>query len=266
MKLGVCVGLDRVRAAAEAGWDYVELGVGALAPDGSDSEWAPVRDAIAGVPVEACNCFLPGAHRITGPDVALAGVLGYVSRAMDRMTEVGARVVVLGSGGARNLPDGWSKERGLEQIAEFLAAAAPIAHAHGVAIAVEPLRPAESNIINLVDEATDLVRRVNHPSVRVLADYYHMAEGGDSLDAIARAGALLAHVHTADVGRKPPGAGERDHHALLAALRAIGYAGRLSVECSWSDFDSENGASLAFLRECVRRSLRRASEGTGDAE
>ncbi len=40
MRFGVCAGLDRAEAAARAGWDFIEVGVGAFVPSEPDSAYA----------------------------------------------------------------------------------------------------------------------------------------------------------------------------------------------------------------------------------
>ena len=50
-----------------------------------------------------------------------------------------------------------------------------IAQSYGIVVCVEPLNRAESNFINTLQEGAEIVRRVNHPHIRLLADLYHMA-------------------------------------------------------------------------------------------
>jgi sugar phosphate isomerase/epimerase len=250
MRFGVCAGLDKAPAAAQAGWDFLEVGVGTFVPAEPDSEYAPIRDQIAGLPlpVEAANCFIPGEHRLTGPDVDLDAVLAYVDVAMARMSAAGLKVVVLGSGGARNLRDDWPLEEGLEQLATFLSGAAPLASNAGMTIAVEPLRRAESNIINRVSEAADLCKRVGHSAVRPLADFFHMTEDGEPPSEAGKYASQLAHVHVADAGRVPPGEGQADFAGFFRALAEGGYGGRVSVECGWEDFGGQQALALQTLR------------------
>lgn len=251
MRFGVCAGLDRAEAAARAGWDFIEVGVGAFVPSEPDSAYAEVRSRVAGlpIPVEAANCFIPANLRLTGPEVNPDALLAYVEVAFQRMAEASLKVVVLGSGGARNLPDGWPMERGLEQLADFLRAAAAVAQEAGMTIAVEPLRRAESNIINRVADAVALCGRVDHPSVRPLADLFHMTQEGEPPASVAAVASSLAHVHVADSGRVPPGQGDMDFRSFLGALAEGGYRGRISVECGWDDFEAQQDAALSTLRE-----------------
>lgn len=250
MRFGLCGGLEGAEAAARAGWDYMEVGVGTFVPLESDSAYAEVRGRVASmpIPIEAANCFIPGHLRLTGPEVDERATLAYVDVALTRMAEAGVRIVVLGSGGARSLPEGWPTERGIEQLATFLQRAGRLADGVGMVIAVEPLRRAESNLLNRVREAVDLCAQVGHPAVRPLADLYHMTEEGESITAVRDLASVLAHVHVADTGRAPPGQGSGDLRGFLDALWGGGYAGRISVECSWRGVEGEQEHALATLR------------------
>ena len=122
------------------------------------------------------------------------------------------------------------------------------AAATDVTIAIEPLNRNESNIINSVAEAADIARQVDRPSIRVLADFYHMNEEREPLSRLSDYGAWLAHVHVADSSRLAPGTGDYPYPAFVSELRRAGYAGAVSIECRWQDFASEAGPSVQFLR------------------
>ena len=70
------------------------------------------------------------------------------------------------------------------------------------------------------------------------------------MDALAEGGGLLAHVHVAGPGRRPPRA-DPELHAFFAALRDAGYSGDCSIECRWEDFAAEVGPAVAAVREAA---------------
>ena len=99
-----------------------------------------------------------------------------------------------------------------------------------------------------VGEAAAFVRQRDLSQTRVLADLYHMQEEGEDLGALDDSADLLAHVHVADSGRRPPGQGDWPVPAFLERLRTIGYTGACSIECLWTDFAREAPAAVAHLR------------------
>lgn len=254
MRYGVCAGVEAGPALAGAGYDYIELSVaGDLIPDMGEADWAAKRSDIMALPlpVEAFNSFVR-AHRIVGPDADSSALRRYVETALTRAAEVGGHIVVFGSGGARNIPDGYDRAAAMRQIEEFLHTCADAADRTGVTVAIEPLRRAESNIINTVSAGAELARQIGRPGVRNLADSYHMEAEEEPLSAIVESADVLAHVHTADTGRFAPGTGVYDHAALFRALRAARYDARLSIECGFKaehgDFSTQISRSLAHLK------------------
>lgn len=83
------------------------------------------------------------------------------------------------------MPDGFSREKGEEQIVQFLERVANYSDALGITIVIEPLNQKESNIINSVPEAVSIAKKVNRPSIQVLADFYHMDEENEPLEHLA---------------------------------------------------------------------------------
>ncbi len=252
MRFGCCVGLDELPIVEDAGYDYAELAAAAvLHAEEPESAFAPTRAAVraVGLPIEAFNVFLPGHLKITGPSVEDQRVERYVATALRRAAELGATVQVVGSAGARNVPDGYPRDQAWAQLVGFLRMAGPHAQRAGMALAIEPLNRGESNIINSVAEGIRLVNEVGHPAVRVLSDLYHVTLEDEPFDDTAAAGQNLIHVHVADTGRLYPGSGQYDYPGYIAALRSAGYNARISVECGWGDFAAEAPRALRFLRD-----------------
>ena len=237
--------VDDVKAMRELGYDFWEWGAGpAFDPSKGDDWWRKQKNEIAKrpLPLRSCNGFIPGKFRLTGPKANPAPALDYAEKILRRADEVGVQTIVLGSGGARNLPKDWVKadpaavEKGTRQFTEFCAALAKrVADLKTVQVVIEPLRPKESNLVNFVWQGQKIVEEVDSPRIRLLADIFHMIEGGEGGESIAKAGALLKHCHIATKGsRQYPGANDTDVFLpYFAALKSIGYTGGVSCECGW---------------------------------
>lgn len=106
------------------------------------------------------------------------------------------------------------------------------ARAEGVTLFLEPLNRYEDHMVNRLDEAVSLCVEVGLPSVRVVADTYHMNIEEDDPPAALRAAApYLGHVQVSDSNRYQPGAGHLDWPGLLGALGEVDWSGWLAVEC-----------------------------------
>ncbi|MBC8143609.1 MAG: sugar phosphate isomerase/epimerase [Armatimonadetes bacterium] len=254
MRIGICASADKAQLIADAGADYIELSVrDMLVPEEGESTWATKRAEMLAMPlpVEAFNLFLPGDLKIVGDNADWERAARYVPVAFSRAAQVGASVIVFGSGGSRRVPEGYAREDATNNIADFLLLCASASAETGVALAIEPLNRAESNIINSVGEGAGYVTACNMPGVRLLADSYHMEKDNEPVSEATKHGALLVHAHTADTGRFAPATGTYDHAAFFTALRAGGYDGRVSIESTWRDLASEAAPAIAHLRRAA---------------
>lgn len=263
MKFGCClnmlargtdaVGADFAEAAAAAGFDYLELPLAQMTQlSAAQFDALRARMRAAGMACETCNNFFPTNMRLTGPQVDMPAVLAYVQKALDRAAALGAEYVVFGSGPAKQVPPGFGLDEGFAQIVRLLQAIGPMAAQRGLGIVIEPLRQAECNLINTFAEGVRLARAVDHPAVRVLVDYYHLATEREPAENIAQWGReFLRHVHFARLqGRTYPRdvAEDAGYPPFFAALRQAGYEKRISCEAYSEDFAQDAPRALAFLK------------------
>lgn len=234
MQFGVCGSPEVAKIAHQAGFDYFEWSVGGLLKPQEDERsfleaFEQVRQAALSCPV--VNVFIPGYLKITGPDVDQQALSSYINTACRRAETAGVNVIVFGSGAARQIPDGFSRDTAWQQLVSFCQMLGPIALEHGVTIAIEPLNKSECNVINTVAEGARLARDANHPAIRLLVDAYHWAKDQDSIDDLIQSGSLLAHVHIATLAnRRAPGAEADDFSSFFNALKGAGYNQRISIE------------------------------------
>ncbi len=251
MRFGVCTKIEKAEIVIDAGYDYIELSAAAdLIPEGDENDWNERRREIDKMSIfpEAFNSFIR-TGKITGPDADPTRLKKYVNTALIRANQIGGKIVVFGSNGARNVPDGFPLDEAVKQIEDFLTMCADASDQTGVTVVIEPLHRGESNIVNLVSEGAALTRKINRKGVRNLADTFHMEMENEPMSAVLESADVLAHVHTADTGRFAPGTGSYDHVALFRALHEAGYDDRLSIECDWNDkFDDSIGYSLTHLK------------------
>ncbi len=253
MKFGICGEPTIGALAAEAGYDFVELHVQRdLHTDQDENEFRTGLGRILAspLPCPAANCFLPGGHKVTGPQVDMDALNHYVTLACERAQRAGIDTIVFGSGGARAVPEGWDRTRANDQLIEFGRMLGPIAQQHGVIIVVEPLNRRECNIFNSVGECGRYVEQVNHPHIRLLVDAYHWAVENDSAQDLVRYAPLICHAHIATYrNRLAPGLEACDFVPFFRALKQGGYDGRLSIEGRWPDMVKQAEPALKVLQQ-----------------
>ena len=256
MKFGLCVGLDLAPLAKKLGYDYAECALNGLAEMDETvyrHQLAAVR--AAGIPVIRCNCLLPWDMKVTGPDASEEKQRAYLDKAFARAKETGIEVAVFGNGGARKVPEGWDFARAWRQIADFLKLLGEYGDRYGIAIAIEPLRRMESNILNLVSEATALAALTDHPRIGVLGDTYHMLSSHEPMENLQHAGSKLLHVHISHAledlsGRIFPAEASFGEHAeLFQVLKNMDYQGSVSVEAGYQDLEKEGAEALRCLKK-----------------
>ncbi len=254
MKYGLCGGPEIGPLASANGYDYIEVHVQKhLAPESEDAAFERILADLkkSPVPTETANCLLPGNLKITGPQVEQDRIVRYMEKVFARAERAGVRVIVFGSGAARTIPEGFDPREGWHQLIGFGRLIGPLAHLHGVTLAVEPLNRRETNVFTTVAETARYVREVNHPAVCLLVDSYHWSRDNDSPEAIVEAGDLLCHVHVGTAGRMAPGLEPHDFGPFFRALKKAGYDGRISIEAKFNNLEAEAAASRLALAEAL---------------
>jgi sugar phosphate isomerase/epimerase len=249
MKIGWCDDLASAPLLKGIGYDFIELPLAPMGPE-DRATLAAAKRAVRGAPLPTSvfNVFFPKDMKVVGPEMDAGRVRGYLAGAAELLAEAEAKVAVLGSGWARNVPNGWERSRAEAQWLQALSWCADALAGSGTTLAIEPLNRKESNIVNSVAEGVRFARDVNRLEIRVLADFYHMNEEGEPLETVKEHASWLAHVHLADTGRRNPGTGSYDYDRFFGYLKETGYSGMISAECKVEHPEPDMRHSLRFLR------------------
>jgi sugar phosphate isomerase/epimerase len=242
MRLGCCGGEDKLDTIINAGYDYIEPSIPTLRADLSNSDFEPIFKRFSNAPIkaEAFNVFIPGDLKITGESVNTQALMKHVEITTRRATSLGAEIIVFGSGGARNMPEGFSRTQAFEQLGFFCAMAADIASKHGITIVIEPLTAQKCNIITSVSEGAELVEQVAHPNLALLADLYHMEVDNEPWANIIENAPVLKHIHlpVPDLDILTTEGKPFNHELFIQTLKKTGYDGRVTVEDNSKRFNN----------------------------
>jgi D-psicose/D-tagatose/L-ribulose 3-epimerase len=250
VRIGYCGPLKDIEAVKSAGFDYMEVRTSEVAAL-SDADYATVAAKFrkVGLPVLASNLFIPSDIKVTGPTIDKERQMEYVRRALDRVSRLGVQLVVFGSGGARQVPDGFSKQEAFQQLVDFGKRIAPEARSRNITIAIEPLRHQETNIVNNTAEALAWVNAVNDPNIQLMIDFYHFDVEKEDPANILQVKDHLRHLHMANPqGRVVPLKwDEYNYQPFFAVLRQIHYDRLISVEAGTKDLPAEGPQAIALL-------------------
>ncbi len=137
----------------------------------------------------------------------------------------------------------------LDRAVAYLEQVAPYAEEHGVTIALEYLNRFEMYLTTSAADLARLVRRVDHPRIRMMYDTFHAhIEEKDPADAIRSCADVLVHVHLSENDRSTPGAGQVAWDETFAALREVGYDGWLVIEAFGDALPELAGATKIWRR------------------
>ena len=254
VRIGYCGPLKDIDAVKAAGFDYMEVRTSEVAAlSDADYEKLALRLKELALPVPAAYWFVPAEVKVTGPNVDKARQKDYLQRALDRTSRLGVRLIVFGSSGARQVPEGFDKKEAFAQLVDFGKRAGAAARSRNITIAIEPQRREESNIVNNVGEALVWVEAVNDPNVQLMIDYYHFSVEKEDPAIITKVKAHLRHLHMANPNQRvmPLDWGEYDYAPFFAALRGIGYDRLIGLEASTKDLKADGPKSVALLRRAM---------------
>lgn len=123
------------------------------------------------------------------------------------------------------------KSESLKLLQEYLCISSEYASSFGVELLLEPINRYETDLINNVDEAIEIIQKISSPNTAILADTFHMnIEEPSIVESIRKAGKLLKHIHFADSNRWAPGFGHIDFKGILQVLKEINFNHYISFE------------------------------------
>ncbi|MFM8633230.1 MAG: sugar phosphate isomerase/epimerase family protein [Planctomycetia bacterium] len=241
--------------AASCGYSGIEIAPFTLTPrvtDVSRGQRAELRRTI-----EAAGLACVGLHwllakttgfHVTHPDAEVRRrTVDYLGEIARLSADLGGRVLVFGSPQQRSLVPGVALEQATDHLEGVLSRLVPVLEQTDTVVALEPLSPAETNVLTTAAETCRLIERIGSPHVRLHLDVKAMASEPTPIPEIIRAHAKhLEHFHANDVNLQGPGFGDVDFTPIFGALDDVGYRGWVSVEV----FDYSPGADR-LARESI---------------
>lgn len=237
MKFGVGCGISNAAVVKNAGYDYIEppLKVNCTMSEQEFGEaCATLKET--GIAAEVFNGFFPGDMALVGDEVDIKRISEHAKLGLYRAACLGGKIAVIGSGPARNIPEGFDAARAKEQFMYIVNTCADIAAENGIRIVVEPLNKSETNYINTVADGIRFVHKLGNPNVGCMADLYHMYREEEDYSILARNDYPLIHVHLArpnDDRRMPEEADMPALEGWAKLLKENGYDARISLEGSF---------------------------------
>jgi D-psicose/D-tagatose/L-ribulose 3-epimerase len=245
---------------ASLGFDVIELPIETV----GQFDVARVGELARGHGLDVSVCAVIG----PGRDLLLAGEaeegVRYLRSCIDVAQALGSPTVAGPFYSAvgrcwRSTPE--ERARDVEQVARTLRAIGKYAADRGVMLGVETLNRFETSFLNTTAQAIELIERVDHPSVGLALDVFHLGiEEKHVGDALRAAGRRLVHLQVAENDRGTPGTGSLPWRDIAKALQEIEYTGRVVIE-TFSDRVEAIARAAAIWRPLAPDSDTLAREG-----
>lgn len=228
-----------------SGYDFAESSVG-LIMNISDEDFEKVIEN--NVKIKICNSFIPSRLKIVDDTPEL---WEWIEKSLWRMSRLSTEIVVLGSGGARRIPESMPYDEGFAKIEKFLVRCNELAKKHNIIIALEPLNHNESNFIPTVRSAYDLAKKLSLSNVKILADIFHMYVENEDFSVISETVDKICHVHINNPITRTCPTLEKNKYIedFASALNSAKYNETVTIESSFEDFDTEIKDAIIYLRK-----------------
>jgi len=247
MKFALCNEMFEGRPMAEVcstakrlGYDGIEIAPFTLAASAEDigpEQRKEVRQVIADNGLETVGLHWlfagpSGLHMTTNDNKTWGRTRDYLSCLLDLCSDLGGKVLVLGSPKQRSLVAGQSREGAWTKAVELLSSVLDKADVLGLNICLEPLSTKETDFINTVAEGMRMVREINHPNLKIHLDVKAMCSEETPVPDIIRSvqAADIGHFHVNDSNLYGPGMGDVDYGPIAEAIKDVGWDKWLSVE------------------------------------
>jgi D-psicose/D-tagatose/L-ribulose 3-epimerase len=235
---------------AAMGFDVIEL------PIESVGDWDPghTADILQGLGLGVTTCAVMSADRdlTTGDAATTAATQAYLRASIDHAAAVGSKVLagpIYAPVGRVWRLDAAERAATIRRLVEALRPVVDHAGERGVRLALEPLNRYETSLLNMVDQALDVVEAVDSPALGLCLDTFHLnIEERDPVAATRRADLRIAHVQACGTDRGAPGRDRFDWPGFVGALADARFDGPVCIE----SFTVDN-ASIARAASIWRR-------------
>lgn len=196
--LGCCVDVENLEIVCKAGYEFIDL-------SGKQLAEMPIRQVEAikemlqkyGVPCMGLHATFPASVAICGRRYDETAYDDYIEKLAERVTILGAKYIGVGSPYSRNLEDGISKEAAENQLIKCLEKLCD--KLPDSMILLESLNCEETNFINTMPEAYDIIKKVTKKNIGLVWDIYHFAKMKESIkDLSSELLKKVNYIHIAD--------------------------------------------------------------------
>jgi D-psicose/D-tagatose/L-ribulose 3-epimerase len=244
--------LDQCALVAKAGFTGIEIAPFTLVQEGVQELSLKKRRQMVTV-MNDYGLVCPGLHwLLVAPPTGLHGTTNdetirrrtweYIDRLIDFCSDLGGKVMIFGSPKQRSAKDtGISVEEAGKRLADGLAGCADHAKKNDVRILLESLDHSQTDVVNTLQQAVQIIEAVHHPAIQGMFDFHNTPDESEPYDVlIKKYYSYIHHIHVQEINGKHMGTGTgiNDYVRAFQALKDLKYKKWVSLEV----FDFTPGA------------------------
>lgn len=182
------------------------------------------------------NCSVPYQFAAADPELYRRS-FEYFKKGLDAGEELGCRIMAVHSGRGNLNED---REEAWKRGRDMLARLAEYAGTKGITLAMESLRPQETNLATTLKDVKRMVDEICHPNFKAMIDTTAMGVAGENLQQWFEAlGSDIVHMHFIDgtpYGHLAWGDGRHNLRQWLETIHRWQYRGLLSQEITAQEY------------------------------
>lgn len=255
MQIGCCTSFDNLSLLDRLGYDFIDL-PGAQLASMSELEFSELKHKLTPnrLPCMGFHASIPAEVKIIGQQVNNAIIKDYLEKLIQRAKELDVKFIGIGSPNSRKIPDGYEIEQADEQMLKFLETACELA-GNDINILLESLNKAETNYINTINEAEQLIDKLHYKNIGLVFDIYHFLMEQENPNLITSALVKkVKYLHIADPDKRlfPTKGRISVFENVINNLVACGYRGIISIEAITNQIDIDAKEGLKTVKELLK--------------
>lgn len=218
-----------------APFTLVEKGVGEISASERKAMMADMEDA--GLDCVGLHWLLSpppeGLHFTTPDEEVRSRTIDYMHELIDLSGDLGGPYMIFGSPSQRSTSEGQTVEEAMERFADGLAAVGDHAQKRDVMVLVEPLSSDQTDVVNTLAEAMEVVKMADHPAISTMFDFHNTVDETEPMDVlIEKYAEHIHHVQIQEMDGRHLGTGDAETEFVPAfqAFKDVGYDGWISLE------------------------------------
>lgn len=170
----------------------------------------------------------------TTPDEKIRNrTIDYLDALIDFCADLGGEVMIFGSPGQRSTTQGASVEEAKTNLADGLSKVADHAEERNIKILLEPLDRSQSDVVNTIAEAVEIIEKVDHPAVQTMFDFHNTPDETEPFHVLLeKYFDHIYHIHIQEMDGSYLGTGNavNDYVKALQTLKDLEYDKYISLE------------------------------------